>query len=519
MPESDLPDIPNRLTTDFAESFDVIVAGYGLAGAAGAIAAADHGARVLLIEKAPIPGGISICAGGGIRITRKPAEALKYLKATNNDTTPDDVLETFAHGMTEIETFMRGLAEVNGAKIELLDRPANYDLPGYDSLSYLEVAEVPGFDIAETYPHMRGLRLGPNLFKLMNDSIDARDIEVRFSTPAVRLITNETGEVRGLWVRDPDGNLKAIAARRGVILACGGFEADPELQSQHWQIRPVRPVATTSNTGDGLRMAQDVGAALWHMWHMHGSYGFKHPDPDCPLGIRVKHLPGWIPNVQASAVPMAWILLDKSGKRFMNEYPPYLQDTGSRPLEAFNAASKSFPRIPAFMIADEKTRKMYPLGSPVSNDAGVAPMTWSADNGEEIERGILKQVNGFEELAALIGCDATAVQETLDAWNAACALKTDPDFGRPAESMVPIKTPPFVVGEIWPVVSNTQGGPRHDARQRILNAYHEPIPRLYEAGEIGSIFGFLYFSGANLAECIVGGRIAAREATALAPWA
>jgi succinate dehydrogenase/fumarate reductase flavoprotein subunit len=515
MPE---PKIPNRFATTFDETFDVIVAGYGLAGAAAAIAAADHGAKVLLIEKAPIPGGISMCAGGGIRITNRPVETLRYVKATNNGTTPDDVLEAFVDGMTEIEEFMRGLAPVNNAKIEILDRPANYALPGFDSMSYLEIADVPGFDISKTYPHARGLRLGPNLFKLMNDSVDARAIDVRFSTPAVRLITNDAGDVRGLWVRDSNGRSRAIAARHGVVLACGGFEADPELQSQHWQIRPVRPVATTSNTGDGLRMAQDVGADLWHMWHLHGSYGFKHPDPDCPLGIRVKHLPGWVPNAKAGAVPMAWILLNNAGKRFMNEYPPYLQDTGYRPLDSYDTNTQTFPQIPAFMIADEETRKMYPLGSPVSNDAAVKPISWSPDNGAEIEKGILKQANSAEELAALIGCDANTVRETLDAWNAMCALKTDPDFGRPADSMMPLRTPPFVVGEVWPVVSNTQGGPRHDAKQRVLTSFGEPIPRLYEAGEIGSIFGFLYFSGANLAECIVGGRIAAREAMALTPW-
>jgi succinate dehydrogenase/fumarate reductase flavoprotein subunit len=72
---------------------------------------------------------------------------------------------------------------------------------------------------------------------------------------------------------------------------------------------------------------------------------------------------------------------------------------------------------------------------------------------------------------------------------------------------------------VWPVVSNTQGGPRHDAKQRILNSFNEPISRLFEAGELGSVFGFLYVGGGNLAECFVTGRIAAREAMALEPWA
>ena len=84
--------------------------------------------------------------------------------------------------------------------------------------------------------------------------------------------------------------------------------------------------------------------------------------------------------------------------------------------------------------------------------------------------------------------------------------------------MATIKSAPFYVGEIWPVVSNTQGGPVHDAKQRIVNAYGEPIPRLYEAGEVGSIWGHLYLSGANLSECFIGGRIAGREVTAMADW-
>ena len=78
--------------------------------------------------------------------------------------------------------------------------------------------------------------------------------------------------------------------------------------------------------------------------------------------------------------------------------------------------------------------------------------------------------------------------------------------------MAPIATPPYYYAQIWPVVSNTQGGPVHDARQRIIDVFGEPIPRLYAAGEMGSVFGHLYMSGGNLAECFVGGRIAGKAA-------
>ena len=84
--------------------------------------------------------------------------------------------------------------------------------------------------------------------------------------------------------------------------------------------------------------------------------------------------------------------------------------------------------------------------------------------------------------------------------------------------MVPVDSPPFYFGEVWPIVSNTQGGPVHDAAQRVLNPFGEPVPRLFEAGELGSIWGHLYLSGGNLSECFITGRIAGREAAKLPPW-
>ena len=75
-------------------------------------------------------------------------------------------------------------------------------------------------------------------------------------------------------------------------------------------------------------MAQAVGADLWHMWHYHGTYCLKHPDPNYPYGVRVKRLPDWIPGQGArEGVKVPWILLGQKGQRYMNEYQPYMQDT------------------------------------------------------------------------------------------------------------------------------------------------------------------------------------------------
>ena len=131
---------------------------------------------------------------------------------------------------------------------------------------------------------------------------------MRYEFAALRLITNEKREVIGVTFKTKDGRTLNVKARRGVVLACGGFEANEEMKRQYWEKTPVLTATSTANTGDGIRMAQDLGADLWHMWHYHGSYGFKHPDTRYPVAIRVKRLPDWFPgDEQKVDVKMCWI--------------------------------------------------------------------------------------------------------------------------------------------------------------------------------------------------------------------
>jgi succinate dehydrogenase/fumarate reductase flavoprotein subunit len=352
---------------------------------------------------------------------------------------------------------------------------------------------------------------------VVHDNVNARGIEIRLDTPARRLITQNTNEVRGLWVEGPDG-LKSIKANKGVILACGGFEAAPEMQRQFWQIHPVLSAAHQGNTGDGIKMATDVGADLWHMWHYHGTYGFRHPDPDYPFGMRMKRHPDWVPTLKEADIPMAWILADKKGNRFMNEYQPYVQDTGHRALDFYDTGKMEFPYVPCFMIADEDGRERYPFGATIYNDSTIEPYEWSQDNLKEVQNGILRKADTIEELAGLMGCEPVALKKTIDAYNASVDSGAEDPHGRPHKTRLKIQRAPFYLGEIWPVVSNTQGGPRHNEKYQICNAYEQPISRLYAAGECGGIWGFLYLAGANLTECFVGGRVSGREASALKNW-
>lgn len=497
------------------DEYDVIVVGYGFAGAVAAIEASDAGASVLLLEKMKDPGGISICAGGGLRVAQSFEDAFAYLRETSAGTTPDDILEVMARGMTALPQYFERLARVSDAKLVTKDRESNYPLTGYRTFQFLEIESVPGFDAQREYSHAQALRNGPNVFKVLQDNVNRRPIDVRLATAAERLTRNARNEVTGV-IASGNAGRRDVLARRAVILACGGFEADHRMQMQYWQFKPVLSAVSRGNTGDGIRMAMEAGADLWHMWHFHGSYGFRHPDPTYPIGIRMKRLPDWTPGSKPPDVKMSWILLSKRGRRFI-EYEPYVQDTGHRPLDVFDPVTQSFPYVPAYALVDENGRKMYPLGKMVYNDRDAKHYDWSNDNLREVELGILKRADSVSDLATLMKVDAHVLAATLERWNRQCEAGCDDDFGRPPGTMMPVRTPPFYFGEVWPVVSNTQGGPVHDTRQRVLNPFGEPIPRLYEAGELGSIWGHLYLSGGNLSECFITGAIAGREAAALPP--
>ncbi|MPZ46329.1 MAG: FAD-binding protein [Betaproteobacteria bacterium] len=357
------------------------------------------------------------------------------------------------------------------------DRESNYPLPGYRTFGFVEVESVPDFDPVREYPHAQALRNGPNVFKVVQDNVNRRPIEVRLGTTASRLVTNTGGEIAELVTRD-SMRKRAIKARRGVVLACGGFEADHGMQRQYWQFNPVLSAVSRGNTGDGIRKAVAVGADLWHMWHFHGSYGFRHLDPTYPVGLRMKRLPDWTPGSTPPDVKMSWILLSTAGRRFMNECPPYVQDTGHQALDVFDPVTQTFPYVPAYALVDEEGRRMYPLAKMLYNDRAAKRYDWSNDNLKEVELGILQKADSLAELAVKMKMDEAVLRTTLERWNAQCADGRDGDFDRPAGTMTPITTPPFYFGEVWPIVSNTQGGPVHDARQRVLNPFGEPIPRL-----------------------------------------
>jgi succinate dehydrogenase/fumarate reductase flavoprotein subunit len=434
------------------------------------------------------------------------------------------VLNALAIGMTEVPAYFEGLAKAANATVDGRHSPGNYPFAGVDIdiFGYISIDAVDDLNVTEAYPNVSSYlppdrAAGIRLFKVLEDNIAQREITVRLGTPAKRLITDASGAVCGLITETKKG-VRNIKASQAVILTCGGFEANSNMQKQYWQEKPVLPVAFSGNTGDGIRMAQTVGADLWHMWHYHGTYGVKHPDPDYPYGVRVKRLPDWVPGRKVREdVKVPWIIIDRNGRRYMNEYQPYTQDTSARPMVQFDTVTQTYPRIPSLMVFDDDARGTYPLCAPTFNDPNLS-FDYSRKSLQELEDKILHKADTFDELAAALDMETDILIETIDHWNASCAAGKDRVHGRPPSSMVKIEKPPFYYAEVWPLCQNTHGGPVHNIHQQVTNGYDEPIPRLYAAGELGGVFGHLYLAGGNLAECFVGGWTAGRHAANLESW-
>jgi predicted oxidoreductase len=123
----------------------------------------------------------------------------------------------------------------------------------------------------------------------------------------------------------------------------------------------------------------------------------------------------------------------------------------------------------------------------------------------------------MEALAALIDIPAKALVGSVARFDALAVAGEDIDWGRSADKMAPLAVPPFYALELTPAFVNTQGGPRRNEYAQVISINGTPIGRLFSAGELGSIYSFLYQGGANIGECFAFGRIAGRNAAAMAP--
>ena len=281
------------------------------------------------------------------------------------------------------------------------------------------------------------------------------------------------------------------------------FEYDEAALKTYLPLYPCVSYGNPDNTGDGIRMAVGAGADLWHMAILGGSWKARFPDFPTAFGVGFGE---------------SSLIVDQSATRFAAETQLGGYD-GIWNAVQYDPANNTWPRIPAYLIFDEKRRLDSRLVPTAFGAAGPIGMyAWSEDNSAEIERGWITRANTIAGLASKLDLDADTLDRETVKFNNYARRGEDADFGRAAESMLPVDQPPYYAMLLWPGLNNTFGGPRRNARAQIIDLHGEPIPRLYSAGELGSVYVQYPQGGANLGECIAFGRIAGERAADLKVW-
>jgi hypothetical protein len=493
------------------KEFDVVVAGYGGSGIAAAITACDNGAKVTILEKAPPPaGGQTRAAGLKAAFATDPEKAADYLYAVSSNgleaAIPGSQLSVVPK--EDCLIFMKELANIPAW---LKSMEVQY---GIVNASPAEFTDLSGADCFK-YVLVKGA--GVQYLATMKTQLEKRGIEVLFETPALKLVQDpETREIKGL-IGGTHQKQIFIKARKGVVLCTGGFEFEEEMKANYLRPYPLKFCGCPYNTGDGVKIAQMAGADLWHMNTIVGYATIWVP------GAKIS----WIPNFGMG------IWVNKYGQRYTNEEPPFSHNWWLKHFD-FNLKEPGYSTIPSYMIFDEIIRKTKPASriSPSQPafrhgiqaypaEIGGVPEGWSRDNLREVEKGWIKKADTLEELGQIIGGKMAPeyLKETVTRYNYYCELGYDPDFGRHAKDLQPINTPPFYACTLYPGGINTCGGPRRNAYGQVLDPYKNVIPRLYTAGEMGSICGNLYaLAGLNAGEMMASGQLAGKSVASLDNW-
>jgi succinate dehydrogenase/fumarate reductase flavoprotein subunit len=266
---------------------------------------------------------------------------------------------------------------------------------------------------------------------------------------------------------------------------------------------------TPYNEGDGIAMAMSVGADLWHMNNYAGpSMAFKTPEIRTTFSMQALHF--------SKQMPGGMIVVGPDGRRFCDE--KYKTRHGKVPVNG-RWLPLATP-CPMFMIFDHSLLTAGPLYDKHPSHGWtqiVERYDWSADNSAELAKGWIKTADTLPALAAMLGLDPAALADAVARWNRGCDAGHDRQFGRQL-MLEPIAEKPFYAVELSPSMLNTQGGPRRNEQAQIVRPNGTPIPRLYSAGELGSIYGYLYQGTGNIGECLAFGRVSGRNAAAQTPW-
>lgn len=446
---------------------DVLVVGGGLAGVSAAIKAKENGANVILIEKMAMLGGSSAYSGGGIGAVNTTVQ-----KEYGVEDSTESWLELWHQ--RQDTSYVKELYPDYQKVEKLIDRSAE-TIDWMLSLGY-EFRAPEGFGVD---PVLRLHYIGPEgggaaMMSFLGDAAQEKGVEVYTETSAVSLIQDDTGAVTGVIAENAEGSVQINA--KAVILASGGFARSQEMLERFTpEVADYEKysVSASGNTGDGIRMAEEVGAVVYEDPWLIG-LGLTTP---------VNELKGfyWYGN---------YIFVNKEGSRFTNEAAHY--------AIVFNDA--------VYQSAG---------GSYMIFDSGAAFESYVAAAETVLDNEAVFKAETLAELAEATGMNTETLQATLDSYNAGAASGND-EFGKPAQLLMPMETGPYYAVEWFPSSMGTFGGVKCDDNQQVLNAEGATIAGLYAAGEMANrpYYAQVYMSGSALQVATQTGQIAG-EAAAL----
>ena len=479
------------------KKFDVVVAGCGAAGLSAAVSAAELGAKVAVLERAPIEE-----RGGNSRYTEA------FMRMKNIDEVSDDFVSHFA---ANASGYYLDPALTHATTAAYADWPSvvkamsfadpevvmTFAAEAGPALRWLEghgvkIADIPFAFLTTSTTRLAPIGGGLAIVEALAASAEKRGVTFFYETSARDLITDGNGRVVGLTAATTNNKLIRFDAR-AVVLACGGFEGNPEMQTRYMGERAMylRPVSRGGhyNKGDGVRMGMAVGAAG------SGDFSRFHAEPIDPRSSKSE--------ANIMVFPYG-ILVNRTGRRFCDEAPGAIDGT----YEAITRQIFDQPEGIAYLILDQKIEDVPRWKLAVQTDQ--PPVT----------------APSIGDLAKALGLPAAVLEESVSAFNGACrsapfnpgradgSLGTDGLLPPKSNFARPLDAPPYLAYPMITANVFSFGGLKTNAQAQVLNLDGQPIPGLYAGGEVIGLYFGRYNGATSVLRGVTFGRLGGRAAAA-----
>jgi fumarate reductase flavoprotein subunit len=455
---------------------DVVVIGAGLAGHCASLAAAETGATVLLAEKTRDPGGSTLLSAGSFALAGTDLQAAAGIEDTA------DNLES------ELHKVAGGRADAALVRLYADRQEQAYQWLKQHGVIFHKVSLSSGTAVPRTHP------TDPRqLVSALHASVKAQSaIHYRSDTHALRLLAHgDAREVTGVDFAAA-GDTICVHARRGVVIATGGFARSRDLVQRFAPELAQAPAwGGEGNTGDGLTMAWELGADLLDMGYVSGTFGVAlnhYPDTAVRAGDEL---------ILRMAMYRGGIAVNVDAQRFADESQSY---------KALATRCLAQPGGIAIQVFDHQVMGQS-APQPTVNDLAGA-----------FEKGVIFRADTLYELGHRLGIDGRKLHATVERYNRNVRGGNDDDFGRRTlgggfGQPVPLESPPWYAYPCSAALLSTYCGLRVDTSMRVHDVRGRPLPRLHAAGEVvGGFHGAGYMSGSSLGKAVIFGLVAGHAA-------